>query len=51
MLVFHSCWKNCYAHMFQILPSEIPAGSIGIVRRKGEENCLAGVTAELHHVL
>ena len=51
MLVFHSQWKNCYAHMFQILPSEIPAGSIGIVMRKGEENRLAGITAELHHVL
>lgn len=47
LLVFHSHWKNCYAHMFHILPSGIPAGSIGIVMRKEEEKRLAALTAEL----
>lgn len=51
LLVFHSHWKNCYAHMFHILPSGIPAGSIGIVMRKGEEKRLAALTTELRRAL
>ena len=38
--------------LFQtFLPSGIPAGSIGIVMRKGEEKRLAAFTAELRRVL
>lgn len=37
VLVFHSLWKNCYSHMFQVIPSDISAGSVGIVTRNGEE--------------
>lgn len=37
VLVFHSLWKNCYSHMFQVVSSDISAGSIGIVTRRGEE--------------
>ena len=33
LLVFHSLWKNNYEHMFRIVPSDICAGSIGIVTR------------------
>ena len=36
LLVFHSLWTNCYSHMFQVIPSDINAGSVGIVTRKEE---------------
>ena len=40
MLVFHSHWKNCYSHMCRIISSDIDAGSIGVVIRKGEKKRL-----------
>lgn len=40
MLVFHSHWKNCYSHMCRIISSDIDAGSIGVVIRKGERKRL-----------
>ena len=40
MLVFHSHWKNCYSHMRRIISSDIDAGSIGVVIRKGERKRL-----------
>lgn len=40
MLVYHSHWKNCYLHMCRIISSDIDAGSIGVVIRKGERKGL-----------
>lgn len=37
LLVFHSLWKQNYEHMFRIVPSDISAGSIGIVTRNQPE--------------
>lgn len=36
VLVFHSLWKNCYSHMFRVIPSDISAGSVGIVTRTSD---------------
>lgn len=47
LLVFHSLWKNCYSHMFRIVSSEISAGSVGVVCRKGEKERLKGLVEEL----
>ena len=47
MLVFHSRWKNCYSHMFRVIPSDISAGSIGVVIRKGDGARLEALVDEL----
>lgn len=49
MLVFHSRWKNCYSHMFRVLPSDISAGSIGVVMRKGDSVRLEALVDELYY--
>ena len=47
MLVFHSHWENCYSHILKVLPSDIQAGSIGVVMREGEEERLAHIIEEI----
>ena len=47
LLVFHSHWTNCYSHILKVLPSDIRAGSVGVVMRKGEETRLKNLVQEI----
>lgn len=47
MLVFHSHWENCYSHILKVLPSDIQAGSVGVVIREGEEERLEQIVEEI----
>lgn len=38
ILIFHSLWKSCYSQMFKIVPSNISAGSVGIVTTKEKKD-------------
>ena len=34
LIVFHSMWSKAYASILKVIPSDIPAGTIGVVCRK-----------------
>ena len=47
LLVFHRHWENCYSHILKVLPSDIRAGSVGVVMRNGEEKRLKDLVQEI----
>ena len=51
VLVFHSLWKNCYSHMFRVIPSQIQAGSIGVLVRKGEKRKYEKLILEMKNII
>ena len=51
VLVFHSHWKNCYSHILKVLPSDIRAGSIGVVMREEDRERMKNLITELRKAM
>ncbi len=51
MIMIHGHWESCYSNMMTVIPSDIPAGRIGVVYASSENSLISGFLSCINEAL